>query len=87
MRRTRMNTAPDYHLSFFGVASSRTGSRFDTVEVAGSSPVVPTSYLIESAQSRAAAHPSFDLICQRYRVQRLKFLDFASFSGTIARLP
>ena len=43
-RLARMNAAPGYHSGFFGVASSRTGSRFDTVEVAGSSPVVPTIF-------------------------------------------
>ena len=45
MRQARMNTAPNYHSRFFGVASSRTGSRFDTVEVRSSSLLVPTIYL------------------------------------------
>jgi hypothetical protein len=54
VHRTCMNTACKYHSDFFGVASSRTGSRFDTVEVRSSSLLVPTIYLIESAHSRAA---------------------------------
>jgi hypothetical protein len=40
--QTRMNTAPLCYSDFFGVAWSRTGLRFDTVEVWGSSPHVPT---------------------------------------------
>src|ERR1035437_10766890 len=36
-----MNTASLYHSRFFGVASYGTGVRFDTVEVRGSSPLVP----------------------------------------------
>src|SRR5439155_23147619 len=48
-RHGSMNTAPAYYSRFFGVALCRTGSRFDTVEVWGSSPHVPTIYLIESA--------------------------------------
>ena len=42
MRRTRMDTASTYHSGSFVVASSRTGSRFDTVEVRSSSLLVPT---------------------------------------------
>jgi hypothetical protein len=48
MRRTgisgqsRMNTASQCYSDFFGVAPSRTGSRFDTVEVRSSSLLVPT---------------------------------------------
>ena len=37
-----MNTAYPCYSDFFGIASSRTGLRFDTVEVWGSSPHVPT---------------------------------------------
>jgi hypothetical protein len=37
-----MNTALPCYSDFFGVASSRTGSRFDTVEVRSSSLLVPT---------------------------------------------
>ena len=37
-RRTRMNITSRYHSGFFGVALFRTGMRFDTVEVWGSSP-------------------------------------------------
>jgi hypothetical protein len=40
-----MNIASSYGLTFFSVAPSRTGSRFDTVEVWGSSPHEPTTYL------------------------------------------
>ena len=39
----RIKTASSYHSAFFGVASSRTVSRFDTVEVWGSSPHGPTT--------------------------------------------
>ncbi len=42
MRRTSMNIAPPCYSGFFGVASSRTGERFDTVEVRSSSLLVPT---------------------------------------------
>jgi hypothetical protein len=44
MRGTCINTAVNYHLDFFGVASCRTGLRFDTVEVWGSSPHGPTIF-------------------------------------------
>ena len=37
-----ITTAYLYHSDFFGVTSSRTVSRFDTVEVWGSSPHGPT---------------------------------------------
>jgi hypothetical protein len=40
---TRMNIDYSYGLIFFGVAPSRTDSRFDTVEVWGSSPHEPTT--------------------------------------------
>jgi hypothetical protein len=50
MRRTRINRASLCHSDFFGVASSRTVSRFDTVEVCGSSPHGPTIHLTESIQ-------------------------------------
>jgi hypothetical protein len=43
--RSRINIASSCHLDFFGVASSWTGSRFDTVEVCGSSPHGPTILL------------------------------------------
>ena len=46
LRRTRTKTVNRCYSRFFGVAHSRTGSRFDTVEVAGSSPVVPTIFSI-----------------------------------------
>src|SRR5882672_11884585 len=39
-----MNTASQCDSLFFSVASSRTGLRFDTVEVWGSSPHVPTIF-------------------------------------------
>jgi hypothetical protein len=50
MRRTRINRASLCHSDFSGVASSRTDSRFDTVEVCGSSPHGPTIHFIESTQ-------------------------------------
>jgi hypothetical protein len=40
-----MDIASSYGLTFFGVAPSRTGLRFDTVEVWGSSPHEPTIQL------------------------------------------
>jgi hypothetical protein len=39
-----MNIASSYGLTFFSVAPSRTGLRFDTVEVWGSSPHEPTIF-------------------------------------------
>jgi hypothetical protein len=42
MRRTLMDTARKHHSTLFGVASSLTGARFDTVEVRSSSLLVPT---------------------------------------------
>ena len=44
MRDTRMNTASQYHSGFLGVTSSEAAAGIDTVEVAGSSPVVPTIF-------------------------------------------
>jgi hypothetical protein len=44
MRRTLMDTARKHHSTFFGVASSLTGARFDTVEVRSSSLLVPTIF-------------------------------------------
>jgi hypothetical protein len=55
---TRMNTASPYHLDLFGVASSRTGSRFDTVEVCGSSPHGPTIHLTDSTQRQPRPYRS-----------------------------
>lgn len=40
----RMNSASSRYLDLFSVAESRTGSRFDTVEVWGSSPHGPTIF-------------------------------------------
>ena len=51
--RNRINIASSYHLDFFGVASSRTGSRFDTEEVRGSSPPGPTIQLTDSTQRQS----------------------------------
>jgi hypothetical protein len=45
-----MNIASSYDLTFFGVAPYRTGLRFDTVEVWGSSPHEPTICLIEAVE-------------------------------------
>jgi hypothetical protein len=42
----RMNTVPQCCSDFLGVAPSRTGSRFDTVEVRSSSLLVPTIIFI-----------------------------------------
>jgi hypothetical protein len=44
MRQTSINTASPYHLSFFGVASSRTGLRIRNDEVVGSSPTSSTIF-------------------------------------------
>ena len=44
MPKTSMNTASVYHSRFLGVASYKRGAGFDTVEVGGSNPPVPTTF-------------------------------------------
>ena len=51
VRQTRINIASSYHSDFFCVASSRTGSGFDTVEVCGSSPHGPTIFFNDLASA------------------------------------
>jgi hypothetical protein len=51
-RRTRINTAVQYHWDFFGVPSSSTDEGFDTVEVRSSSLLVPTISLLLSKSFR-----------------------------------
>src|SRR5262249_57985412 len=45
LRRNRIDTACSYDLVLVGVAPPRAGSRFDTVEVWGSSPHEPTIHI------------------------------------------
>ena len=42
MRQRRTDIGFPYHLLSFGIAPSDPGPRFDTVEVSGSNPLVPT---------------------------------------------
>ena len=42
MRGIRIDTVSLYHLDFFGITPTLIDSRFDTVEVCGSSPHGPT---------------------------------------------
>src|ERR1700677_1439496 len=49
---TATKTVSPDHSDFFGVASSRTDSRFDTVEVCGSSPFGPTIFSTSSVDAQ-----------------------------------
>src|SRR5271166_4407225 len=55
--QNRINTACAYRWVSLGIVRFHIGQGIDTVEVRGSSPLVPTIYLIESAGSAPAVPP------------------------------
>ena len=55
--QSRINTAPAYRCGSLGIVRLHIGQGIDTVEVRGSSPLVPTMYLIESAGLVPAVPP------------------------------